>query len=410
MGCKHSKIESVSTIYIHPAEISEEGVEGSSENEDLFSPILIRETTPRDLRKIREELFAKHSMVAIASSATSETLGSMESVLAEGETNPFCGGRHEIRFLDVATNSRTTLSSHTSDQKHYYPSAPMGKGGKPVVPIYSMASTHHHPTLTDRVPISEDTPSESDESSSVVSGFSHLDLDNVNPAGYQETDFLIDTMAMSLEPLSIDSERSSCMRKKQPRTLGALVDSLTFRDEDDEDNDKGFTSIDGDDHHIALETEQFACSIPDGATVTSFEMGSADKGTAYVSIGNGMSSSCGPSLGLGSTRFTHSIQNSISFPTLETNTSAELLSDVKRGAMMTHTTPHDKALVMLSFSKGSGVSTTCTETKATAVVEPPTLHGLVHSCDGKLLKYHRTNSVALSLETRSVCSDFGRWT
>jgi hypothetical protein len=236
--------------------------------------------------------------------------------------------------------------------------------------------------LTDRVPSSEETPSESEDSSSVVSGMSHLDMENTPPEGYQETDYLIDTMAMSLEPLSVNSERSSCMRKKLPQSLGAFVDSITFGGFDDEDIEKGSASTNGNET-AEVQMEPSACSMPMRSTLVSPE--------------NGNSSEEAPT------------KKSVYFPSLQENTSAELLSDIKRGAMMAQF-DQEKASVMMSFSKGSVPSNRRRmEVPPMPAAEQPEGDSFVDADAGKLLKYHRTNSVALSADARSVCADFGRW-
>jgi hypothetical protein len=388
MGCKQSKIESTLTECVQKPEASEEVVEDSSRNEHIFPAVLAREATPRDLRRIREELFAKHSLIAIASSATADNLCSMGSPTAKFVPNNF-GGGNGVGFLDRDRNFRKSLNSHTCDRKHHYPAELPGNrnGVKHFVPVSFMATTHHHPTLTDRVPCSEETLSESEESSSVVSGFCHLDMDNAPPEGYQETDYLIDTMAMSLEPLSINSERSNCMRRKKlPQSLGALVDSIAFGDFDDEDNEKGSASTDGDET-AELEMEPSACSMPGGMALVGFEIGASSLEASPVG-------------------FAH---NSNYFPSLHENTSAELLSDIKRGAMMTHF-GQEKASAMMGFYKGAGISIRGIEGSSMVVVgEPTTGDSLVDAGDGKLLRYHRTNSVAVVTDARSVCAEFGRW-
>jgi hypothetical protein len=169
------------------------------------------------------------------------------------------------------------------------------------------------------------------------------------------------------------------MRRKQPQSLGALVDSIAFSDLDDEELDNGSASTYGDE-------------------IAEMEMAMSLLGSKLVISENGTSSSEASPV--------ESARNSDYFPSLQENTSAELLSDMKRGAMMTHS-GIEKASVMMSFSKGSAI--TKREVAAELVEGPTPRVSLVDACDGELLKYHRTNSIALSGDASSVCADFGKW-
>ncbi|CAB9523373.1 expressed unknown protein [Seminavis robusta] len=426
MGCKHSRPaltndDNNSDPGVEASEDPlESGIEDGPETESgLFSPVQPPEATPRDLRKIREELFAKHSLVAIASSATAETLGTMcssERFLLQSLSGE---GRDNIRFLTMNSKSETTLSTHTSLlPSHHYPAALYDDLQRAKLYAGRSATTNHQPLVTDRVPCVRSAPSESEESSSVVSGISHLDLQNVPPEGYEELDYLIDTMALSMEPLSANSERSSCMRKKAPQSLGALVDSLSYREEDDEedeeeedDNDDDYVSCDdgGDtaDAEMGISTYEMTdtmASSPnkEGSVGFSMEYTNLDSRTTEMSR-------------------SESARNSMSLPSLEKSMSAEILSIMKTQALLKRSS-NDKASVMFSISNAS--------TKKKIEIKKPqgdedtkqsedyergcgTTTRLV-SCgdDGsaKLLKYHRTNSVMPKRgDAVSVCSELGRY-
>jgi hypothetical protein len=208
MGCKQSKHQA--PLYTTEPEIDDDN---KKDGGDDYSST---DQTPRELRKIREELFNRDSMMAVASSETERT---------------------EISFDDCSLDDKRKRSSD-----YHYPAA-----------LY-----HDIKSLQRFVPKSQHAQEfpklrhvrsvDSDDSSSAASSI----LDYINEREmFPQFEALVDTMALSLEP---QGKKSANVCSKPVMSFRALVDQLTELEEED------FANSDGDDTAKA-EKQNSACTV-----------------------------------------------------------------------------------------------------------------------------------------------------
>lgn len=393
MGCKQSRPENALT-----GDVQEEALKDPSddcvdcpkcnlhENEDyLFSPVIPmkRVSTPRELRRIRQELFSKDSLVAVASSATNETVGTVGSRGRRKEAN------NEVQFLETTSNSglhKTIMSTKTNESQYAAAVFQNLKNKGDFVPSRSNYSAK------DRVPSNQTTQTESESSSSPISGI------------VEESDHLVDTMAMSMEPLGVNSERSNCMRRKQPKSLGALVDSLTFQGQDDDEDE--FMSCNGDSVH-ETDTEGIS-TYPTGTNNSSFHGVHTMSNSPQRRGSSKMRSPSGIMLAPGTKRTTtaNTTDACMMMPSFKHSStiSAELLSSMKSQAYIADQS-QDRPSVLMSFS-----STSSSIQYSDSSFEAPDGRGCCGTSGGKVLQYHRCDSTAPKMSnTRAVCSNMGNW-
>lgn len=210
MGCKQSKpnyTASVGTSLRIDAvpETTEYGIECS---EPRGIPPVQAEPTPHDIRKIRDELFAKDSLVAVASSCTPDTAPSWES------TDPLYYGPDNTRAINKSTATKTyhypmALYEEMKGIRHFVPRT--GSSTKPSSSIRSIAMDTNFSGLS-QLDISD---------RSYISGLSQLDLSDRSLRGFPQQEHLVDTMSFS------------------GRSFGNLVDMMTEIDEEKLEGEEG---------------------------------------------------------------------------------------------------------------------------------------------------------------------------
>lgn len=215
MGCKQSKHSLV--IDVQPqATIDAVECTGMTDTE---LPVEA-EPTPRDIRRIRDELFSKDSLLAIASATTADTAASNESL------DPLQFGAGLTRFLNDDTASQTTKS--TRDNYHY----PMAlyeemMGVRHFVPATQKAASYRCDNYV--------------ENESIISGMSQLDISERSLRGFSQIEHLADTMSLS----------------GRVNSFGNLVDTLT----DTTSVDEEYLDSDGTETFTA-EQANLGCSLP----------------------------------------------------------------------------------------------------------------------------------------------------
>jgi hypothetical protein len=324
MGCKHSKPDHSLSIEAKPA-ANEYGIECSEPSDQVD-----REPTPHDIRQIRDELFSKDSILAIASSTTAETALSSDSL------DPLhFGGNTNVRYI-----AYSDAKAKDPNKDYHYPVAlcKEGRGVKHFVPKTDASTALQTSPSIRSSPMPETDiggVSQLDISDrSYISGLSQLDLSDRSFRGFTQQEILVDTMSFS--------------GRGHP-SFGNLVDTMTEMDEDGPESAPG-------------EKDILGCSYRSGPD------------RYYVQ----------------SRHSRHSAS-----PFVEPTLSYKMLADMKTMALLTDV-QRKTSTMMQSEAETSSVeeSGKCGDT-------------IVVCAATDAVKYHRSNSEAVPLDTKAVCSELG---